>query len=532
MVNGAAVGANDAANIGAVLGINDAGVIACSQISCIRAKQTTYIFTTIHFTVQYSRLFIIGTCLNGSIVVNLMLVIAIIFVPTASDGSVVDADDTAYVGNARYFSFQGIHHRGVLDSFFINAYDTASTIFLFFGRSIRSIPMDFAFVFHDCISNIGIVFTDDAARTTSCRNDSAGIGDAYAVCLFTAYFYFILTDDAADVVFADDFSLVAIAHAKQFSASCISTNDPADIRCFSRINSSTVSSIGDGTYIFAGDTAEVFGIIRNIIKRSFQLFFFYLPNDVKIDIGIDIFDGAAVFTGDATDIFPAVDFALVQQRRLVFGGNGSFIVASDTADISHASNLGDRTIFQVIQLRVFPIDSDHAADIFTAADGAGISAIRNRAGLLIAYQAADVLAACITDDFHGVGYIGNRCRLFSIILIDTCNTANARRTIEDTFIVGFADSAMVGTDDTTGRFRMRFFSCHPMGTDIGNSNCISLTVVVDTNNATHLRGFTIGAINIGSYGTIGLCIGNIAVIGSCQATCNGIFSCNDRTLIE
>ena len=131
-------------------------------------------------------------------------------------------------------------------------------------------------------------------------------------------------------------------------------------------------------------------------------------NHIQVDIGIDIINFAAVFTGNAADIFPAIDFTAVQQVQLVIRGNYALVDTGNTAYILNTGNGSLRRIFQVVEVGARCIVAYHAADMGAAGNRTGIASLVCSSMVLHTYQATNILAACITNNLYSIGNIFQR----------------------------------------------------------------------------------------------------------------------------
>ena len=141
---------------------------------------------------------------------------------------------------------------------------------------------------------------------------------------------------------------------------------------------------------------------------------------MQVDIGVDIINFAAVFTGNAAYVFPAVDFTAVHQVQLVICGNYALVDTGNTADIGNTGNCSLRGIFQVIEVGVCCIVAYHAADIGAAGDCAGIASLVCSSMILHTYQTTNIFAACITNNLYSVGNIV-QLRLLYIVARNTAD---------------------------------------------------------------------------------------------------------------
>ena len=168
LVQLAAVSTGDTANVAALSCLDYASVIACRQRAAVIAKQTANVFFWNRCSCNSTVIFIIGACLNRTIVINLVFVIIVVIIATTGDNTIVYADDATDIYYTADITIYSVHQGGFADSRATVIYtdNTAGTVFLL-AAIIRSIAMHFALIFHDGVGNIRIVFTDDAASTTS-----------------------------------------------------------------------------------------------------------------------------------------------------------------------------------------------------------------------------------------------------------------------------------------------------------------------------------------------------------------------------
>ena len=163
LVQRAAVSTGNATDIAALLCLDYAGVIACRQRAAVIAKQTADVFscTRCNGTI----LCIIGTYLNRTVVINLVLVIIVVSIAATGDNTMVDANDTADICYTADITIYPVHQGRFCNSSAKGIYadNTACTVF----PRAASIAMHLALICHDDVSNIRTVFTDDAASTTS-----------------------------------------------------------------------------------------------------------------------------------------------------------------------------------------------------------------------------------------------------------------------------------------------------------------------------------------------------------------------------
>ena len=168
LVQLAAVSTGNAADVAALSCLDHTGVIACRQRAAIIAKQTANVFFWNRCSCNSTVIFIIGACLNRTIVINLVFVIIVVIIATTGDNTIVDADDATDICYTADITIYSVHQGGFADSRATVIYtdNTACTVFLH-AAGIRSIAMHLALICHDNVRNIRTVFTDDTASTTS-----------------------------------------------------------------------------------------------------------------------------------------------------------------------------------------------------------------------------------------------------------------------------------------------------------------------------------------------------------------------------
>ena len=128
-----------------------------------------------------------------------------------------DATDICYTADITIYS---VHQGGIADIrasaiCLIAIYTDNTAGAVFFRTSFnRSIAMHLALIFHDDVSNIRTVFTDDAASTTSQSNNGTGVDNTYALFGSTGNGHFIFADNTTNIVLADNKAFIAVAHAQ------------------------------------------------------------------------------------------------------------------------------------------------------------------------------------------------------------------------------------------------------------------------------------------------------------------------------
>ena len=226
--------------------------------------------------------------------------------------------------------------------------------------------------------------------------------------------HFIFADNAADIVLADNKAFIAVAHAQQLAYLIavlrVLADDAAYIRSLRSIHSGSVGRIGDNAHIFTGNAAKELSVSCDI-RAALQSISGLFINHIQVDIGIDIINFTAVFTGNTAYIVPAVDFTTVHQVHLVICRNFALVDTGNTADIGNTGNSSLRRIFQVIEVGVCFIIAHHAADIGTAGNCTSIASLVCTSMFLHTYQTAYVFTACIANNFYSVGNVFQRCLL-------------------------------------------------------------------------------------------------------------------------
>ena len=271
LVQRAAVSTGNATDIAALLCLDYAGIIACRQRAAVIAKQTADVFSCIRC--KSTALCIIGTCLNRTIVINLILIIIVLIIAPTGDNTMVDTNDATDICYTADITVYSVHQGGIADIrasaiclIAIYADNTTCAIFLLAAVS-RSTAMHFALICHVDVSNIRTVFTNDAASTTSQSNNGTGVDNTYALFGSTGNGHFIFTDDAADIVFADNKAFITVAHAQELAHfvafARVSADNAADIGSLRSIHSGPVGRIGDDANVFTGNTAEELGVSCN-----------------------------------------------------------------------------------------------------------------------------------------------------------------------------------------------------------------------------------------------------------------------------
>ena len=163
LVQRAAVSTGDTANVAALSCLDHTGVIACRQRAAVIAKQTADVFSCTRC--KSTALFIIGTYLNRTVVINLVLVIIVVNIAPTGDNTIVDTDNTTDICYTADITIYPVHQGRFCNSSAKGIYadNTACTVF----PRAASIAMHLALICHYDVSNIRTVFTDDAASTTS-----------------------------------------------------------------------------------------------------------------------------------------------------------------------------------------------------------------------------------------------------------------------------------------------------------------------------------------------------------------------------
>ena len=259
LVQRAAVSTGNATDIAALLCLDHTGVIACRQRAAVIAKQTADVFSCKRCNSTVCC--IIGACLNRTIIVNLILIIIVVGIATTGDNTMVDTNDATDICYTADITIYSVHQGGIADIRAIGIYTDNTTGAVFFLTSFnRSITMHFALIFHDDVGNIRTVFTDDAASTTSQRNNGTGVDNAYAFIGSTGNIHFIFADNATDIVLADNKAFIAVAHAQKLAClaafACVFADNTADIGSLRSIHSGSVGRIGDDAHVFTGNAAE------------------------------------------------------------------------------------------------------------------------------------------------------------------------------------------------------------------------------------------------------------------------------------
>ena len=273
LVQRAAVSTGNAADVAALLCLDHTGVIACRQRAAVIAKQTADVFSCKRCNSTVCC--IIGACLNRTIIVNLILIIIVVGIATTGDNTMVDTNDATDICYTADITIYSVHQGGIADIrasaiclIAIYTDNTAGAVF-FLTSFNRSITMHFALIFHDDVSNICTVFTNDAASTTSCSNNGTGVDNTYALCGSTGNVHFIFADDAADIVLADNKACIAYAQKLPhffvfaFAFARVPADNAADIGSLRSIYSGSVGRIGNDAHVFTGNAAEELGVIRN-----------------------------------------------------------------------------------------------------------------------------------------------------------------------------------------------------------------------------------------------------------------------------
>ena len=412
LVQRASVSTGDATDVAALSCIDHASVVARRQCAAVIAKQTADVCAG--NWCNCTSLCIVGACLNRAIVINLVFIVIIFVIATAGDNTMVDTNDATDIFHTADITIYSVHQGGIGNSsasaiclVAIYADNTAGAVFLR-AAGIRSITMHLALIFHDNVGNIRTVFTDDAASATSLSNNCTGVDNTYALFGSTGNGHFIFADNAADIVLADNKAFIAVAHAQQLAyliaIFCVFADNAAYIGGLRSIHSGPVGRIGDDAHVFTGNATKELSVSCDI-RAALQSISGLFINYIQVDIGIDIINFTAVFTGNAAYIVPTVDFAAVHQVHLVVCRNFALVDTGNTADIGNTGNSSLRGIFQVIEVGVCFIIAHHAADIGAAGDCAGITSLVCSSMFLHTYQTTDILAACVTNNFYSVGNI-------------------------------------------------------------------------------------------------------------------------------
>ena len=271
LVQRTAVSTGDTADVPALSCINHTGVIACRQRAAVIAKQTADVFACKRCNSTVCC--IIGACLNRTIVVNLVFIVIIVGIATTSDNTMVDANDATDICYTADITIYSVHQGGIADIrasaiCLIAIYTDNTAGAVFFRTSFkRIIAMHFALIFHDDVGNIRTVFADDTASTTSQSNNGTGVDNTYAIFGSTGNGHFIFTDNAADIVLADNKAFIAVAHAQELTYlaafACVSADNAAYIGSLRSIHSGPVGSIGNDAHVFTGNAAEELGVRCN-----------------------------------------------------------------------------------------------------------------------------------------------------------------------------------------------------------------------------------------------------------------------------
>ena len=213
LVQLAAVSTGNAADVAAFSCIDHTGVIACRQRAAVITKQTADVFSCKRCNSTVCC--IIGACLNRTIIVNLILIIIVLIIATTGDNTMVNTNDATDICDTADITIYSVHQGGIADIRAKGIYtdNTAGAVFLL-GTVSRSITMHFALIFHDDVSNIRTVFTNDAASTTSQSNNGTGVDNTYAIFGSTGNGHFIFADNTTDIVIADNKAFIAVAHAQ------------------------------------------------------------------------------------------------------------------------------------------------------------------------------------------------------------------------------------------------------------------------------------------------------------------------------
>ena len=266
LVQRAAVSTGDTANVAALSCIDHTGIIACRQRAAVIAKQTADVFACKRC--NSTILCIIGACLNRTIVINLVFVIIVVIIATTGDNTMVDTNDATDICYTADITIYSVHQGGIADIRAKGIYtdNTAGAVFLR-GTVSRRITMHLALIFHDDVSNIRTVFTNDAASTTSQSNNGTGVDNTYAIFGSTGNGHFIFADNTTDIVIADNKAFIAVAHAQELAylvaVACVSADNAADIGSLRSIHSGSVGRIGDDAHVLTGNAAEELGVRCN-----------------------------------------------------------------------------------------------------------------------------------------------------------------------------------------------------------------------------------------------------------------------------
>ena len=271
LVQRAAVSTGDTADVPALSCIDHTGVIACRQRAAVITKQTADVFSCKRCNSTVCC--IVRACLNHTIVINLVFVIIVVGIATTGDNTMIDANNATDICYTADITIYSVHQGGIADIrasaiCLIAIYTDNTAGAVFFRTSFnRSIAMHFALIFHDDVSNIRTVFTDDAASTTSQSNNGTGVDNTYAFIGSTGNGHFIFADNTTDIVLADNKAFIAVAHAQKLAYlaafACVSADNTADIGSLRSIHSGSVGRIGDDAHVFTGNAAEELGVSGN-----------------------------------------------------------------------------------------------------------------------------------------------------------------------------------------------------------------------------------------------------------------------------
>ena len=271
LVQRAAVSTGDTADVPALSCIDHTGVIACRQRAAVITKQTADVFSCKRCNSTVCC--IVRACLNHTIVINLVFVIIVVGIATTGDNTMIDANNATDICYTADITIYSVHQGGIADIrasaiCLIAIYTDNTAGAVFFRTSFnRSIAMHFALIFHDDVSNIRTVFTDDAASTTSQSNNGTGVDNTYAFIGSTGNGHFIFADNTTDIVLADNKAFIAVAHAQKLAYlaafACVSADNTADIGSLRSIHSGSVGRIGDDAHVFTGNAAEELGVRCN-----------------------------------------------------------------------------------------------------------------------------------------------------------------------------------------------------------------------------------------------------------------------------
>ncbi len=271
LVQRAAVSTGDTADVPALSCIDHTGVIACRQRAAVITKQTADVFSCKRCNSTVCC--IVRACLNHTIVINLVFVIIVVGIATTGDNTMIDANNATDICYTADITIYSVHQGGIADIrasaiCLIAIYTDNTSGAVFFRTSFnRSIAMHFALIFHDDVSNIRTVFTDDAASTTSQSNNGTGVDNTYALFGSTGNGHFIFADNTTDIVLADNKAFIAVAHAQELTYlaafACVSADNAAYIGSLRSIHSGPVGSIGNDAHVFTGNAAEELGVSVN-----------------------------------------------------------------------------------------------------------------------------------------------------------------------------------------------------------------------------------------------------------------------------